>query len=77
MGEYYTNPENTAKYDGHNVFNLRTNWDVNEDLSLSLRILNVSDEEYAERADWTSFGGDRYFIGQPLRAFLSASWSMY
>jgi len=76
MGEYYTNPENTAEYDGHNVFNLRTNWSVNEDLNVSLRVLNVTDEEYAERADWTTFQGDRYFIGQPLRAFLSVTWNM-
>ncbi len=77
MGEYYSNPENTARYDGHDVFNLRTNWNVNEDLSLSLRVLNLTDEEYAERADWTTFGGDRYFIGLPLRAFLSVTWSIY
>ncbi len=76
MGDYYTNPENTADYEGHDVFNLRTNWAVNEDLDVSLRILNLTDEKYAERADWTSFGGDRYFIGQPLRAFLSFTYSM-
>jgi outer membrane receptor protein involved in Fe transport len=76
MGEYYTNPENTADYDGHDIFNLRTNWAVNEDLNVSLRILNLTDEEYAERADWTTFGGDRYFIGQPLRAFLSFTYSL-
>jgi outer membrane receptor protein involved in Fe transport len=76
MGEYYTNPENTADYEGHNVYNLRTNWNVNEDLSVSLRILNLTDEEYAERADWTTFGGDRYFIGLPIHAFLSVTWSM-
>jgi outer membrane receptor protein involved in Fe transport len=75
MGDYYTNPENTADYEGHNVFNLRTNWNVNDDLSLALRVLNVTDVEYAERADWTSFGGDRYFVGLPLHAFLSVTWS--
>ena len=80
MGEYYVNPENSGKYDGHDVLNLRTNWDVNEDLRVSLRILNVTDEEYAERADWSIFLGEngdyRYFVGEPLRAFLSVNWSM-
>ena len=71
MGDYYTNPENTRDYDGHDVFNLRTNWNVNEDVRVALNILNVTDEDYAERADWTVFGGDRYFVGQPVRAFLS------
>jgi len=77
MGEYYTNPQNSSDYEGHDVFNLRTNWNVNSDLSLSLNILNLFDEDYAERADWASFGvGDRYFIGQPLRAFFSINWSL-
>ena len=76
MGDYYTNPENTADYDGHDVFNLRTRWDLNPNLNLSLNILNVFDTEYAERADWTSFGGDRYFTGEPVRAFLSVNWSL-
>lgn len=76
MGDYYTNPENSADYDGHDVFNLRTRWDINPNLNLALNILNVFDEEYAERADWTSFAGDRYFVGEPVRAFLSLSWSM-
>jgi len=77
MGEYYTNPENASEYDGHDVFNLRTSWNVNSDLNLSLNVLNVFDEEYAERADWAAFGvGDRYFVGQPVRAFLSVNWSM-
>lgn len=76
MGDYYTNPENTADYEGHDVFNLRTRWDVSPSVNLSLNILNVFDTKYAERADWTSFGGDRYFTGEPVRAFLAVNWSL-
>ncbi|MEX2131422.1 MAG: TonB-dependent receptor, partial [Pseudohongiellaceae bacterium] len=76
MGDYYSNPENTADYEGHDVFNLRTSWEINSSLNLSLNILNITDEKYAERADWTSFGGDRYFVGEPVRAFLSLNWDM-
>jgi iron complex outermembrane recepter protein len=75
MGDYYSNPENTASYDGHNLLNLRSQYRVNDDLSLSLNLLNITDVEYAERADWTSFGGDRYFPGEPARAFFSVNWS--
>ena len=74
MGEYYTNPENTADYEGHDIFNLRTQYEISSDLSLSLNILNLADKKYAERADWTTFTGDRYFPGEPLRAFVSVDW---
>lgn len=74
MGEYYTNPTNLNSYDGHNVFNLRTRWQASDALTLSLNVLNLTDRKYAERADWTTFGGDRYFPGEPLRAFVGLDW---
>lgn len=74
MGDYYTNPENTASYEGHNLFNLRTQYQVNEDLRLSLNLKNITDKKYAERADWTTFVSDRYFIGEPARAFFAVTW---
>ena len=74
MGEYYTNPENLNSYEGHNVFNLRTRWQATDALTLSVNILNLTDRKYAERADWTTFGGDRYFPGEPLRAFVGLDW---
>ena len=72
-GKYYTNPENLNEYEGHDILNLRTRWEVRSDLTLSLNVLNLTDEKYAERADF-SFGNDRYFPGEPLRAFLSVNW---
>jgi outer membrane receptor protein involved in Fe transport len=76
MDEYYTNPENTADYNGHDIFNLRTQYQVSDTFSISLNILNLTDEDYAERADWTTFTGDRYFPGELARAFLSLNWKM-
>lgn len=74
MGDYFTNPENTASYEGHDLLNLRGQYRVNDDVTLSLNVLNLTDEDYAERADWTTFTGDRYFIGQPVRAFFAVNW---
>jgi len=74
MGEYYTSPDNMHQYEGHDVLNLRTRWDAREDLTLSLNVLNLADTQYAERADFSAFAGDRYFPGEPLRAFLSVDW---
>tara|TARA_B100000902_G_scaffold161900_1_gene157294 strand:+ start:259 stop:2343 length:2085 start_codon:yes stop_codon:yes gene_type:complete len=74
MGEYYTNPENTASYDGHDLLNLRIQYDVSEDFMVYLNVLNLADEEYAERADWSGYVGDRYFPGEPIRAFIGFTW---
>lgn len=72
-GKYFTNPENLNEYAGHDLLNLRTRWQATSDITLALNILNLTDEKYAERADF-SFGNDRYFPGEPLRAFFSVNW---
>ncbi|GJM13761.1 MAG: TonB-dependent receptor [Pseudohongiella sp.] len=74
MGDYYTNPENTASYEGHDVLNWRTQYQYSDELSFYLNVLNVTDEEYAERADWTTFTDGRYFPGEPVRAFFGVTW---
>ena len=71
MGSYYTDPENAHKYDGHDVVDLRTSWDINPVLTVYGRINNLFDEAYAERADYTSFSGDRYFPGRPRNYMVS------
>lgn len=71
MGAYFTDPENLHRYDGHEVLNLRAHWAINDQLKLSARLLNAMDTRYAERADYTSFGGDRYFPGAPRSLYVS------
>jgi iron complex outermembrane recepter protein len=39
----------------------------------SLRITNLLDEDYAERADF-GFGQYRYFVGEPRGAYLEISY---
>lgn len=75
MGDYYTNPENTVSYGGHDLLNLRAQYVLNDAIDVSLNLLNITDKEYAERADWTSFTGDRYFPGEPARAFVAVTWN--
>ena len=77
MGAYYTDPENQHSYPGHDLLNLRASWQLTEQLKLSGQITNLSDSAYAERADYTSFNGDRYFPGRPRQAMLSLSYRWY
>lgn len=74
MGNYYTEPENLHRYDGHDVLNLRASIHVSEALTLFARINNLTDTHYAERADYTSFGGDRYFPGRPRNVMFSLNY---
>ncbi|BFM18497.1 TonB-dependent vitamin B12 receptor BtuB [Maricurvus nonylphenolicus] len=70
QGSYYTDPENLHDYGGHDLLNLRGRWQLNKDIALSARLLNLTDEDYAERADYSSFSGDRYFPGEPRALYL-------
>ena len=63
---------NTTEYDGHDIFALNVNYDLEGDTALSFRIDNFFDEAYATRADkW--FGNDRYFPGEERRFMLRLS----
>jgi len=75
LGEYYTDPQNTAKYDGHDLLNLRVSMDVSENWNAFIRIMNLTDTDYAERADF-AFGNERYFVGQPISIYLGVRHSM-
>jgi len=69
VGSYYQDPQNQQEYEGHDLLHLRTHWRLSERTNLSARVMNLTDEDYAERADF-GFGNDRYFIGTPLSVFV-------
>jgi iron complex outermembrane recepter protein len=62
VGKYYTDAANLHTYPGHDLFNLRAEAKVNPALSLQAKLLNVTNEAYADRADYAN-GTDRYFPG--------------
>ena len=69
LAEYYMDPENQHEYPGHDVLNLRAQYQLSPQWQASLRVLNLGDTAYAERADFTGFTGERYFPGQPRSVF--------
>jgi iron complex outermembrane receptor protein len=73
QGSYYLNAANTAKYSGHNLFNLRAVWRASEAWSFTLRVNNLTDELIADRADF-AFGDYRYVPGREREIFLQASF---
>jgi outer membrane receptor protein involved in Fe transport len=72
VGSYFTNPGNTAKYPGHDIFVLRGRYDVTDGITLFSRVDNLFDTRYADRADF-AFGNERYFPGRPRTLFFGLS----
>ncbi len=72
QGGFFLDAANAHRYPGHSLFNLR-GWVMIPDShhSVSLRLNNVLNKRYAERADF-AFGNYRYFPGAGRR--LSVEW---
>lgn len=73
MDNYYLEPDNKHQYDGHDLINLRIMGSLTRNLSAGLRVTNLTDEDYAERADF-GFGSYRYFVGEPRSVYASLEY---
>lgn len=71
MDDYYTDEANLHRYEGHDLVNLRYRYDSSDNWYFAARVTNLFDEDYAERADFSSFGGDRYFVGEPASLYVT------
>ncbi len=69
LGSYYLEPTDTASYPGHDLLHLRWQQPLTERLSATVRLMNLTDRAYAERADY-AFGQYRYFIGEPRALYV-------
>jgi outer membrane receptor protein involved in Fe transport len=74
VGEYFLDAANTATYPGHTLANLRVQWLASESWRATLRVDNVFDTAYADRADF-AFGNYRYFPGRGRAAFLAVDFN--
>jgi outer membrane receptor protein involved in Fe transport len=74
VGEHEIDAANAHEYRGHNLLNLRTRWQVADDWSVVARVNNLTDQLYAERADF-AFGDYRYFPGRDRELYLEVAFS--
>lgn len=70
LDEYFTDAANAHLYEGHDVFNFRAHVDVTDSVKLGLSIRNLTNELYAERADF-AFGTERYMPAEERSIGLS------
>ncbi|MDZ7791617.1 MAG: TonB-dependent receptor [Xanthomonadales bacterium] len=73
-GEYWLDAANTRRYGGHTLLHASGEYALHEDWRLGLRVRNLLDQRYAERADF-AFGNYRYFPGAGRSVFVSLSWT--
>jgi iron complex outermembrane recepter protein len=67
VGDYFTDAANLNDYPGHTIAHLRGEWRFSDSLEAFVIVRNLTDERYADRADFAQ-GQDRYFPGEPLNA---------
>jgi outer membrane receptor protein involved in Fe transport len=68
IGRYWMDADNTHRYAGHDLVNLRLAVPVMARTSLFARISNLGDERYAESSAYTTARGEEFAPGLP-RAF--------
>ena len=71
IGAYFTDETNTLEYSGHDLFNVRANYKLSDDLSLYVRIMNIGDKHYSTRTS-AQVGDDdsSYRPGSPRAAYV-------
>lgn len=74
VGRYFVDAANANEYRGHDLLNLRAGWDVGANWRTTLRLNNVTDRDFADRADF-AFGNYRYFPGRGRTLFVEVRYS--
>jgi len=74
VGSYFLDAANTASYPGHTVANLRLGWRPGPEIAMTLRVDNLFDTAYADRADF-AFGNYRYFPARGRAVFLAVDFA--
>jgi iron complex outermembrane recepter protein len=75
VGRYFVDASNEHDYDGHDLLNLRLGWRFGENWLTTLRLNNIADEAYADRADF-AFGNFRYFPGRGRTLFVEVKYEV-
>ena len=75
VGSYWLDAQNAHEYEGHDLLNLRVGVEIVENWSATLRVNNITDRAYADRADY-AFGNYRYFPGRGRSAFVEVRYGV-
>ena len=74
IDDYYLDAENRFSYPGHDIVNVRARLQLAQPFSMTARVNNLFDEDYADRADY-AFGQYRYFPGRGRELFVELTYA--
>jgi outer membrane receptor protein involved in Fe transport len=74
LGEYYLDGQNRFDYPGHTLANLRASFEISDTVAAFLRLYNVTDKAFADRADF-AMGDYRYLPGRERELFFELRYS--
>ncbi|MCF6245088.1 MAG: TonB-dependent receptor [Sulfurovum sp.] len=74
VGSYYMDDSNEHSYDGYTVGNIKANYQVNKSLKFFAKVNNVTDETYAEKADY-AYGSERYTPALPRSVYAGIEYT--
>jgi iron complex outermembrane recepter protein len=74
IGEYWMNPENTHRYQGHDLFNVHASIPMPRGIEIVGRVMNIADTRYAEMSSFTQARGEELAPGMPRTLFLGAQY---
>jgi outer membrane receptor protein involved in Fe transport len=76
LGEYWMDDNNTYKYSGHNLLNLRANYIVEKNLEVYGRVMNLADKRFATAASYTASSNKfEYAPGLPRTVYLGLNYT--
>lgn len=73
VGRYFVDAANAHEYEGHDLLNLRVSWRATDNWTALVRVNNLTDRAYADRADF-AFGNYRYFPGRDRTVFVEVNY---
>ncbi|ROS05312.1 outer membrane receptor protein involved in Fe transport [Sinobacterium caligoides] len=78
VGEYFTDETNTHSYAGHDLLNLRANYQASDSLSVYLRALNLADKRYSTYTS-NQVGSDEiaYRPGLPRTLYVGFNYAFF
>lgn len=75
VGSSWLDDENTTRYAGHDVGNIKLRYALNEQFNVFARVMNITDRIYAESAS-INYGSERYTPGAPRQAFVGFEYKL-
>jgi outer membrane receptor protein involved in Fe transport len=74
VGRYWMDAENSHRYPGHDLYSISSSLPVGRHLTVIARMMNVTDERFAESASYTQARGEEFAPGLPRTVYVGLQY---